>query len=161
MKKTALIISLVVMAVICVASGAYAQGTAARGPDASTMRDADLEKDSFHNLEVARQYFKLKKAYYASLKRCEEIIAGNPNFAKIDEALYIAGMSNFYLSQNRGKQKVNDIPEKSRLTPEKYREDARTYLSQLVSEHPDSSFSKQATDSLRELGGPLPKSNTQ
>jgi outer membrane protein assembly factor BamD (BamD/ComL family) len=160
MKKSVLIIGVLVLA-FYVGTEARAQGTAQRGPDASTMRDADLEKDSLHNLEVARQYFKLKKAYFASLKRCEEIIAGNPNFAKIDEALYIAGMSNLYLSQNRGKQKAEKIPEKNRLTPEKYREDARNYLSQLVNEHPDSAFSKEATDALRELGGALPKSNGQ
>jgi outer membrane protein assembly factor BamD (BamD/ComL family) len=153
MKKTVLIIGLFTLALVCIASDARAQGKPALGPDPSTMRDADLEKDSFHNLEVARQYFKLKKAYFASLKRCEEIVAGNPNFAKIDEALYIAGMSSLYLSQNKGKQKIEKIPEQNRLTPEKYRNDARTYLSQLVSEHPDSSFSKPAQEALRDLGG--------
>jgi hypothetical protein len=154
MRRTALIVGLLTMALVCVAAGARAQGTAARGPDASTVRDPDLEKDSLHNLEVAQQYFKLKKAYLASLKRSEEIIAGNPNFAKIDEALYIAGMSNLYLSQNRGKQKPN-------LSPEKHREEARIFLSQLVNDHPDSSFHKQALDALRDLGGALPKSNSQ
>ena len=154
MKKTALIVSLLTLALACVAAEARAQGTAARGPDASTLRDPDLEKDSLHNLEVAQQYFKLKKAYVASLKRSEEIIAGNPNFAKIDQALYIAGMSNLYLSQNRGKQKPN-------LSPEKHREEARVFLSQLVNEHPDSSFHKQALDALRDLGGALPKSSGQ
>jgi outer membrane protein assembly factor BamD (BamD/ComL family) len=154
MKKAALIVSLVTMALVCVAAEARAQGNAGRGPDASTMRDADLEKDSLHNLEVAQQYFKLKKAYVASLKRSEEIIAGNPNFAKIDEALYIAGMSNLYLSQNRGKQKAS-------LPPVKHREEARLYLSQLVNEHPDSSLRKQALDALRDLGGALPKGSGQ
>jgi DNA polymerase III alpha subunit len=148
MKKAALLISLCAVALVYGAPCVRAQ--ASRGPDASTLRDADLEKDSLHNLEVARQYFKLKKAYVASLKRVEEIIAGNPNFAKIDETLYIAGMSNFYLSQNRGKQA-------SKLPPEKHREEARNYLSQLVNEHPDSSYHKLALDALRELGGALPK----
>jgi outer membrane protein assembly factor BamD (BamD/ComL family) len=161
MKKITLITGLVACALICAGLSARAQGTAARGPDASVVRDADLEKDSLHNLEVARQYFKLKKAYVASLKRVEEIIAGNPNFAKIDETLFIAGMSNLYLSQNRGKQKADSIPEKARLTPEKYREEARNYLSQLVNDHPDSPFSKQAQDALRDLGGALPKSSVQ
>ena len=161
MKKVVLMIGLLAVVLACGVPNGWAQGTASRGPDASTMRDADLEKDSLHNLEVARQYFKLKKAYVAALKRVEEIIAGNPNFAKIDETLYIAGMSNLYLSQNRGKQKIDSIPEKSRLTPEKYREEARNYLSQLVNDHPDSSFAKQALDSLRELGGALPKSSGQ
>ena len=161
MKKVALIVGLLATALVCVAPDALAQGTASRGPDASTVRDADLEKDSLHNLEVARQYFKLKKAYVASLKRVEEIIAGNPTFAKMDETLFIAGMSNLYLSQNRGKQKIDSIPEKSRLTPDKYREEARNYLSQLVNNHPDSSFSKQALEALHDLGGALPKNSSQ
>ncbi len=156
MKKLALLITLFAAALIYAAPSVRAQGTA-RSPDASTLRDADLEKDSLHNLEVAWQYFKLKKAYLASLKRAEEIVAGNPNFAKIDKTLYIAGMSNFYLSQNRGKQKMDSIPEKSRQTPERYREEARNYLSQLVNNYPDSSFHKQALDALRDLGGALPK----
>jgi outer membrane protein assembly factor BamD (BamD/ComL family) len=154
MKKVAFITRLLAIALVCVAPNAWAQGTVARGPDAATVRDADLEKDSLHNLEVARQYFKLKKAYIASLKRVEEIIAGNPNFAKIDETLFIAGMSNLYLAQNRGKQT-------SKLPPEKHREEARLYLSQLVNDHPDSSFSKQALDALRDLGGAIPKSSGQ
>lgn len=161
MKKASLTFSLCAVALFCAAPEARAQGTPGRGPDAATMRDADLEKDSRHNLEVARQYFKLKNAYLASLKRAEEIIAGNPTFAKIDEALYIAGMSNLYLSQNRGKQKLDVIPEKHRLTPEKYREEARLHLSQLVNDHPDSSFHKDALGALRELGGALPKNSGQ
>ena len=154
MKKELLISGLLAIALFCLTPDARAQGTAPRGPDASTVRDADLEKDSFHNLEVARQYFKLKKAYVASLKRVEEIIAGNPNFAKIDETLYIAGMSNLYLSQNRGKQT-------SKLPAEKHREEARLFLSQLVNDHPDSSFNKPAVEALSGLGGPLPKTSAQ
>lgn len=161
MKKLVLIVGLFAICFVCVARDARAQGKPVLGPDASTVRDPDLEKDSLHNLEVAQQYFKLKKAYYAALKRCEEIIAGNPNFAKIDEALYIAGMSSLYLAENRGKQKIGEIPEKNRLKPEQYRLDARTYLSQLVNEHQDSSFNKQAQDALRDLGGVLPKSSSQ
>lgn len=157
MKRFVLIVSLFAVCFVYVARDARAQGKPVLGPDASTVRDPDLEKDSLHNLEVARQYFKLKKAYYASLKRCEEIVAGNPNFAKIDEALYIAGMSSLYLSESRGKQKLSEIPEKNRLKPEQYRSEAREYLSQLVNEHPDSAFSKQAQDALRDLGGALPK----
>ncbi len=152
MKKAALLIILCAVALVYGAPSARAQ--VSRGPDASVLRDADLERDSLHNLEVARQYFKLKKAYVASLKRVEEILAGNPNFAKIDETLYIAGMSNLYLSQNRGKQA-------SKLLPEKLREEARNYLSQLVNDHPDSSFNKLALDALRDLGGAIPKSSGQ
>src|SRR5262244_4374304 len=81
---------------------ARAQGSVKQGPQ--VVRDPEMEKDSLHNLEVARQYFKLRKAYVASLQRCEEIIAGNPAFSKIDEVLYIAGQSNFYLAESKGKQ---------------------------------------------------------
>ena len=161
MKKMVLIIGMFVLMLICVGPGARAQGGAARGPDASTVRDADLEKDSMHNLEVARQYFKLKKAYVASLRRTEEIIAGNPTFSKLDEALYMAGMSSLYLSQNKGKQSIAQIPEKDRLTPERYREEARRYLSLLVNDYPDSSFRKQAQNALKDLGGPMQKDSMQ
>lgn len=154
MKRRLLMIGLLALALSCVALDARAQGTAPRGPDPSTVRDADLEKDSLHNLEVARQYFKLKKAYIASLMRAEEILAGNPNFAKIDETLYIAGMSNLYLSQNRGKQSP-------KLPVEKHREEARLRLSQLVHDYPDSSFTKQAAEALSGIGGPLPKNSVQ
>ena len=156
MKNVALTVCSLMLILFCAVPVVLAQGVK-RGPDSATLRDPELEKDSTHNLEVARHYFKLKKAYRAALGRCEEIIAGNPNFAKIDKTLYIAGMSNLYLSQNRGKQKLDTIPEKSRQTPEKYREEARNYLSQLANNYPDSSFHKQALDALRDLGGALPK----
>src|ERR1041384_2653160 len=88
------------------APAAFGQGVKS-GPDPSTMRDPDLERDSLHNLEVAKNYFKLKKAYVASLKRCEEIIAGNPTFSRIEEVLLMAGQSSLWLSQNKGKQSPN------------------------------------------------------
>src|ERR1041384_3374540 len=79
---------------LSVASGARAQtGTVAAGPDPSALRDVESEKAAKHELEVARHYFKNKKAYYAAFKRCEELAAGYPEFYKIDEVLYIAGMS--------------------------------------------------------------------
>ena len=131
---------------------ARAQGNAKQGPD--VMRDPDLEKDSLHNLEVARHYFKLKKAYIAALQRCEEIIAGNPVFSKIDEVLFIAGESSLRLAENKGKQA-------SKVTSDKLREDARDYLSQLVNGYPDSSFRKQAEEDLKGLGGPKPKESKQ
>ncbi len=132
------------------AATASAQTAATRGPDASVVRDPELEKDSRHNLEVARHYFKLKKAYRAAIARCEEIIAGNPNFARLDEALYIAGVSSLRLSENRGKQSAS-------LTPEQLRDDARDYLSRIVSEFPDSAFRNDADAELHALGGPKPK----
>ena len=93
--------------VLSCAPGVYAQGGVRSGPDPSTLRDPDLEKDSLHNLEVARHYFKLRKAYVAAVQRCEEIIAGNPNFAKIDEVLFIAGESNLRLAEKARANKSN------------------------------------------------------
>ena len=141
----------VVLFLFAVAPATFAQVKA--GPDPATMRDPDLERDSLHNLEVARNYFKLKKAYVASLKRCEEIIAGNPNFAKIEEVLLMAGQSSLWLSQNKGKQKPDlyvsfDGGEKRTLTPEQFREMGREYLSKLIKDYPDSEYSKQAREEL-------------
>jgi len=145
--------------VLFVAPVTYAQGGVKSGPDPSTLRDPDLERDSHHNLEVARNYFKLKKAYVAALKRCEEIIAGNPNFAKIDEVLLMAGQSSLWLSQNKGKQKPEqyvsfDGSEKKTLTAEQFREMGRDYLTKLINDYPESPFAKQAREELRMLEVP-------
>jgi outer membrane protein assembly factor BamD (BamD/ComL family) len=136
----------------------YAQA-GKNGPDPSTLRDPDLERDSYHNLEVAKNYFKLKKAYVASLKRCEEIIAGNPNFAKIDEVLLMAGQSSLWLSQNKGKQRPEqyvtfDGTEKKTLTSEQFRDMGRDYLKKLISDFPNSSFAREAQEELRALEAP-------
>src|SRR5260370_17124209 len=118
------LIAIIFWAVFALAPAvARAQGAAKQGPE--VMRDSDLEKDSLHNLEVAWQYFKLKKAYVAALQRCEEIIAGNPTFSKIDNALSIAGQTNLYLSTGNGKQKASlstrhDGSEKRSLTREEF-----------------------------------------
>ena len=149
MKKIFLTVIAIAIALLVSAPSSYAQGAAKTGPVSGVLRDADLEKDSLHNLEVARHYFKLKKAYVAAIKRCEEIDAGNPNFAKMDEVLFIAGESSLRLAENRGKQKTKD------KTPEQLREDARVYLSRLVAEYPSSPFSKQAEADLATLGGPI------
>jgi len=150
---------LFVAALFVCAPVSYAQGAGKSGPDPSTIRDPDLEKDSLHNLEVARNYFKLKKAYVAALKRCEEIIAGNPNFSHLDEVLFIAGKSSSLLADGRGKQKPElyvtfDGTSKKTLTPEEFRNGARSYLTQLVNEHPQSKFREEGNAELQALGGP-------
>jgi len=142
-----------VTALFVSAPAASAQGVRS-GPDQSTLRDPDLEKDSLHNLEVAKNYFKLKKAYVAALKRCEEIIAGNPNFARIEEVLLMAGQSSLWLSENKGKQRPNqyvtfDGGEKRTLTADQFREMGREYLSKLIKDYPDGDFAKQAREELR------------
>ena len=154
--KLLLLVALFVVAASAPAT--YAQGVKT-GPDPATLRDPDLERDSFHNLEVARNYFRLKKAYVAALKRCEEIIAGNPNFAKIEEVLLMAGQSSVWLSQNKGKQKPNlyvsfEGGEKKTLTADQFREMGRDYLQKLVNDYPDSPYAKQAQEELRALAAP-------
>ena len=121
-------------------------GGAAKGPDPTVIADAELEKEAMHNLEVAKHYFKMKKAYIAAATRAEEIVAGYPSFSRTDEALYIAGMSNIYLSEGKGKQK-------STAPADKLRDEARAYLSRIVEEFPDSDFRGRAEEELRKLGG--------
>src|SRR6266850_1997549 len=145
MKKFHLVILLALAILVVGPAAVRAQGAAKQGPE--IVRDPDMEKDSLHNLEVARQYFKLRKAYKASLNRCEEILAGNPTFSKIDEVLLIAGQSSLRLSENKGKQSV-------KTATDKLREDARDYLSILVNSYPDSRFKDEAIEELKSLGGP-------
>jgi len=150
--------------VLCLSSIVCAQSGAKQGPQIA--RDADLEKDSLHNLEVARHYFKTRKAYVAALQRCEEIMAANPTFSKIDEVLYMAGESSLHLADGKGKQEsslyvIHEGDTKRTLTADQFRELARDYLSQLVNEYPDSSYRNQAAESLRPLGGAKPKSSGQ
>jgi hypothetical protein len=166
MRNKVWLLAVLLFMVLSCAPGAFAQGGVRSGPDPSTLRDPDLEKDSLHNLEVARNYFKLKKAYVAALKRCEEIIAGNPNFARIEEVLFIAGESSLSLSNNKGKQKpaqyvIFDGTTKRTLTPEQFVEIGRDYLTRLVTDYPDGPFAKQAGEDLRALGGPKLKDAKQ
>lgn len=136
-------------ACLCAVAPVWAQGgTVQTGPAAAVVRDAEMERDSTKNLEAAKLYFNLRKAYRASLARCEEVLAGDPNYSRIDEVLWFAGMSNLYLAQKKGKQ-TSDLP------AEKLQEEARRYLSQLVNEHPNSKFYKKAEEELSKLGGKL------
>ena len=152
-----LVVAIAFLFLILVAAPAtYAQGSVRTGPDPSTVRDPDLERDSLHNLEVARNYFKLKKAYVAALMRLEEIIAGNPNFTRIEEVLLMAGQSSLWLAENKGKQVPTlyvsvEGGKKRTLTPDQFRELGREYLTRLVKDYPDGQFSKQAREELAAL----------
>src|SRR5947199_1111916 len=130
MKKLLLSLIVLIFTLCLFVPSAFAQGNVKTGPDANTVHDPEVEKDSLHNLEVAKNYFKLKKAYVAALKRCEEIIAGNPNFAKIDEVLLMAGQSSLWLADKKGKQSSDlyvsfDGGEKRTLTSQQFREMGR------------------------------------
>lgn len=115
--------------------------------------DPVLEADAKHNLDVAKQYFLLKKAYKAVLMRFEETYAAYPAFSKMDEFLYYAGMSSYYLSQNKGKQKIDSKTEGdlARYSPKRLREDAQAYLAQLVEKYPESKFRADAEKTLKQF----------
>ncbi|HUR97772.1 MAG TPA: outer membrane protein assembly factor BamD [Pyrinomonadaceae bacterium] len=126
----------------------YAQ----RNIDPAIDRDPILEQDAKHNLEVARNYFLLKKAYKAVLMRFEETFAAYPTFSKMDEFLYYAGMSSYYLSENKGKQKVNPKSEKEdKFAPTKLREDAVAYFALLIEKSPQSRYRDEAEKMLEQL----------
>lgn len=164
MKKRIFAMTILAGTILLAATVTFAQGGAKQGPD--VMRDPDMEKDSLHNLEAARLYFKLRKAYVASLQRCEEILAGNPTFAKVDEVLYMAGKSSMNLSEGKGKQAatqyiIHEGEKKTTLSSEEFRQKARDYLSQLVSQYPQSAFKSQAEEDLKVLGGAKPNDTRQ
>ena len=127
--------------------------SAQRNVEPKVARDPILEADAKHNLEVAQQYFKLKKAYKGVLDRFEETFAANPDFSKMDEFLYYAGMSSLYLADNQGKQKINLKTEKdqAKYAPDKLRENAVAYLSLIVEKYPQSVFKADAEKTLKVL----------
>jgi len=130
-----------------------ASASAQKQIDPQVLHDTVMEADAKHNLEVANQYFKLKKAYVGSLKRCEEIIAAYPGYTRLDEVLYVAGMSSYYLAQGKGKQKpvLKTDEEKKKYDPAKLREDAVMYLNQLIENYPQSPFLADAKKTIQEI----------
>ena len=150
MKNFIIVAALVLIAVPLTVT---AQSGAKQQPQ--IQRDAELEKDSYHNLEVARHYFKTRKAYVAALQRSEEIIAANPAFSRIDEALFMAGQSSLNLAEGKGKQKPSVYMNllKKTVTADDFREMARGFFTQLVNSYPESSFRGRAEEALRTLGG--------
>jgi outer membrane protein assembly factor BamD (BamD/ComL family) len=148
MKKAFLFLSFIACLFVF-SPGALAQ----KQIEQQVVRDPIMEADAMHNLEVARQAFRLRKAYKGVLMRCEEIIAANPIFSKMDEVLYLSGMSSYYLSINKGKQKINPNfqQEKEKYAPEKLREDAAAYFKQLIETYPQSEFRADAEKTLKLL----------
>lgn len=144
MKKAILIFSFIFLTFT---SASFAQ----KQIEQQVQRDPILEADARHNLEVAQQYFKLKKAYKAVLLRFEETFAAYPEFSKMDEFLYYAGMSSLYLSENKGKQKIVSETDKKKFAPEKLREDSVAYLSMLVEKYPQSVYKAEVEKTLKEI----------
>lgn len=117
-------------------------------------RDPIMEQDAKHNLDVARQAFTpARQAYKQVLLRFEETYAAYPEFSAIDEFLYLAGMSCYYLSENKGKQKVDlrSPKEKEKYDPERLRTEAVAYLSTVVEKYPESKFRGDAEKTLAVL----------
>lgn len=114
-----------------------------------------LDEDATHNLNVSWQYFKLKKAYKAVVVRMEETIAAHPTFKKMDEVLYLSGMSSYRLATGKGKQKLDysrmNKEEKERFAKKKLLEDAEAYLAELIENHPTSKYVKKARKTLKKL----------
>jgi len=117
-------------------------------------RDPVLEQDAKHNLDVAWQAFgPARQAYKQVLLRFEETFAAYPDFSKMDEFLYLAGMSSYYLSDNKGRQKVDlrSKKETEKYAPKKLKEDAVAYLATLVDKYPDSKYRPDAETTLKLL----------
>lgn len=103
-------------------------GLAQRGSITAPV-DPELEASSRHNLDVGRQYFK-RKAWAGALGRLEEILATNPEFTRIDEVYFLAGVC----YSHRDEVKL-----------------AREMLQKVVDEHTESEFVKRAREELSRL----------
>jgi outer membrane protein assembly factor BamD (BamD/ComL family) len=139
----------ILLLILLCSGSAFAQ----RNVTPAIDRDPILEKDAKHNLDVARQAFLLKKAYKGVLMRFEETFAAYPDFSQMDEFLYLAGMSSYYLSENKGRQKVDpkSEKEKDKFAPAKLKEDAVAYLSMLIEKYPQSKYKDEAETNLKRL----------
>ena len=71
----------------------------------------------------------------------------------MDEFLYLAGMSSYYLSQNKGKQKLdkNSDAEKVKYSPEKLVENAVGYFTMISEKFPQSPHKVEAEKMLKEI----------
>ena len=148
MKRVFISLVFAFVAVLSLQSTSFAQ------KNVQPAYDPLLEKDAKHNLDVAWQAFgPARKAYKQVLLRFEETFAAYPDFSGMDEFLYLAGMSSYYLSKNKGKQKVNmkSDREKDKYAPERLREDAVAYLSSLIEKYPDTPRRGEAEKVLAEL----------
>ncbi len=145
--KRLILLSFLVFVNLGIANNASAQR------NVTPQVDPILEADAKHNLDVARQAFRLKKAYKGVLLRFEETYAAYPEFSNIEEFLYLAGMSSYYLSKGEGKQKINlkSEREKDKYAPEKLREDAVAYLSLLLERNKETQYKDEAEKVLAEL----------
>ena len=107
--------------------------TFAQGPVKGRIepaRDAALEIESKHNLEVARYYVTRRKAYAGAIDRLQEVIDHHPDFSRMDEVLYLMGEAHAKLNK-----------------PEK----AEEYYNKLLKDYPESEYVKKAKEQLERL----------
>ncbi len=149
MKHKFLAFIFTAVAIFLIGSTASAQ----RNVSMAIERDPLMEADAKHNLDVAWNAYKLKKAYKGVLMRFEETYAAYPEFSKIDEFLYLAGMASYYLSEGKGNQKIDPKTEKNmeKYEPAKLKEDAVAYLSTIVDKYPESKYREDAAKTLKVL----------
>ncbi len=148
MKKAILFFSFLVGVFV------FSSNTLAQKPvEPPIQRDPILEADANHNLEVAWQYYKLKKAYKAVLMRAEETFAAHPDYSKMDEFLFIAAMSSKYLADGKGNQQLvlKGEEEKKKYAPERLREDAVAYFNILKEKYPNSKYIGETEKQLKLL----------
>ena len=170
MKRLFLTLTVLAIALLVSVPASYAQGAAKTGPDPSTIRDAELEKDSLHNLEVARHYFKLKKATSrrsSVARRSTQVIPISPRWMR---CFSLPAKAVCDWRETGGKQTTKEaLPDSLQATekqattfktPQELRVDARVYLSRLVADYPKSAFRKQAESDLQSLGGPVKAGET-
>jgi outer membrane protein assembly factor BamD (BamD/ComL family) len=152
MKKALLTLSFFIFT-FAFSTAIKAQDSSDSKTNAEIIQDKIFEEDAQHNLDVAKQYFKLKKAYKGVIMRFEETFAAYPQFSKMDEFLYIAAMSSYYLSDNKGKQKIDfkDDEEKEKFAPEKLKENAVAYFGILKDQYPNSEYKDDAEKMLKKL----------
>jgi outer membrane protein assembly factor BamD (BamD/ComL family) len=152
MKKAFLFLSLFTF-VFAFSPDVFAQ----RQIEQQVRRDPILEADANHNLEAAQLYFRTRKAYKAVLMRFEETFAAYPDYSKMDEFLYLAAMSSYYLSEGKGKQKIDlktlSEEEQKKYAPAKLREDAVAYFAMIIEKYPQSRFKSDAEKVLKEIQG--------
>jgi len=148
MNRAFIIVAFLLVSITFLSSSANAQR------NVTPAVDPILETDAKHNLDVARQAFSpLKKAYKQVLLRFDETFAAYPSFTGMDEFLYMAGMSSYFLVEGKGKQSVNTKSEKEmqRFNPDRLKNDSMAFLSMLVEKYPDSKFRSDAEKTLKEL----------
>jgi outer membrane protein assembly factor BamD (BamD/ComL family) len=148
MKRAVISFAFVLVAFVAFNSNVFAQR------NVSPAVDPVMETDAKHNLDVARQAFSpLKKAYKQVLLRFDETFAAYPDFSAMDEFLYMAGVSSYYLYEGKGKQAVNTKSEKEmkRFEPDRLKNDAMAYLSMIVDKYPQSKFRADAEKTLNEI----------